>query len=139
MPKSMRVRIVTRDITPFPHRDLENVPLQTELQVFWGSSKLPTGYVTVLDLGYRHLDFGNGLDLTEHEELGDAQPEDGILDDDDEGTDDTSRPPSASNPAAPPLGHRPRARQAARKATRRGKGSVKAYGRRRGAREDEPA
>ena len=64
MPNSMRVRIITRDISMFPHRDLEHVPLHTDLEVWWGTKDVPTRYVTVMELGEQRLDFGGGLDLT---------------------------------------------------------------------------
>jgi hypothetical protein len=59
----MQVRIITRDISGFPHRDLEKIPLNTDCSVWWGDKKVPQGYVTMLDLGEQQLDFCGGLEL----------------------------------------------------------------------------
>jgi hypothetical protein len=63
MPDFLRARIITRDISMFPHRDLENIPLVTDLELWWGDKPVPSGYVTVIDLGEQKLDFGGGIDL----------------------------------------------------------------------------
>ncbi len=66
MPDYMQVRLITRDIRSWPHRDLEHVPIATEMQVWWGDKDVPAGYITVMNLGDQKLDFGGGLDLTPH-------------------------------------------------------------------------
>lgn len=63
MPDHMKVKLITRDISGFPHRDLEQTPLQTEIQVHWGEKPVPKGYVTMFDLGYQRMDFDGGLDM----------------------------------------------------------------------------
>ena len=57
----MRARLVTRDISTFPHRDLQLVPVQCEITLWWGEKPVPKGYVTMIDLGDQPYDFGGGL------------------------------------------------------------------------------
>lgn len=64
MPDFLRARIITRDISEFPHRDLENIPLTCDVSLWWGAKPVPRGYVTVIELGEQRLDFGGGIDLT---------------------------------------------------------------------------
>ena len=116
MPESMRVRIITRDISGFPHRDLENVPLQTDLMVWWGEKPLLPGYVTVFELGQQRLDFGGGLDPTSRSE----------------DTYDTSHDASASLPGGSRRGRSTRRPAARKKTTRKKAKAQRGAGRSRG-------
>ena len=66
MPEYLRARVITRDVRNFPHRDLENSELRTDIEMWWGEKPVPKGYVTVFELGEQKLDFEGGLDLSPH-------------------------------------------------------------------------
>ena len=66
MPDFLKVRLITRDVSNWPHRDLENTELRTDVEVWWGTKPVPKGYVTIFDLGYQKMDFDGGIDLTHH-------------------------------------------------------------------------
>lgn len=66
MPTHLRARVITRDVSKWPHRDLENTELRTDIEMWWGDKPVPQGYVTVFELGEQKLDFEGGLDLTPH-------------------------------------------------------------------------
>lgn len=118
MPDFMRVRIITRDVSEFPHRDLATIPLSTSLEVWWGERDVLPGYVTVMDLGEQRLDFGGGLDLT-------PRTADNY---------DTSLDSTLSSPVARPTSPRRSGRRAARKKTTRRKAKAKTSARRSGGR-----